>query len=220
LNKKFKELKMFKLFTLTVIFILTTIYIHPQRNESTRTGSTDSDRIHRIERKPETTSTDFHRDDLGHEKTRNGQTTIYPDEPTPVMTTSVPVEDRPFICTVPSPVQNMRLGLNEYQQALQAYELGDYYVASLKFSDWLVLYPKDISARFYRGICYIEIEWFTYAIEDFNFVIRLDPEMIDAYYYRGLSKFYNYEKVLAKMDFEIAYELGHSIAGIILRKYY
>ena len=108
----------------------------------------------------------------------------------------------------------------ENLRALELFSLCDYWEASGAFTGWLVNNPSDISALFYRGRCYIELEWYGFAIEDFNLVIGLDSNYADAYYYRGLAWFFRNEKEMAQIDFEIAYELDHKIAGIILKKHF
>lgn len=84
----------------------------------------------------------------------------------------------------------------------------------------LVNNPNNVSALFFRGRCYIEMEWYGFALEDFNLVIELDPEHAEAYYFRAIARYFRNEKNMAQIDFEIAYQLGYKIAGIYLKKFF
>ncbi len=214
---------MHKLLILIIVFLLTTIHNYPQRNEIIKRETTDSERISRIEREPNRTTPTNNPKIGGREKTRSPETITYPKVPAhqnPVTTSPAIIENRPIDCIVVSSAYYTSPPVPENLSAMELFSSGDYWEASRAFTRWLVNNPYDISALFYRGRCYIELEWYGFAIEDFNLVIDLDSVYADAYYYRGLAWFFRNEKELAQIDFEIAYELDHKIAGIILKEYF
>jgi tetratricopeptide (TPR) repeat protein len=214
---------MYKLFILTAIFLLATINLYSQRNDGNRGGNVDSGRNPGVEREPERTTPITYPKNPVRERQKDNQTIVYPKNPiNPVPKgKSIPIEGDCIVKPMVSyPIQYTLPPPSSMEMAMKSFKLGDYYEASLKFTEWLVNNPDDVDAIFYRGICYYEMEWYGYAIEDFNIVIRLDPEYAEAYYYRGLSRFFRQERDFAEIDLEIAYELGIKIAGIMLKKYF
>lgn len=214
---------MYKLLTLTVFLLITTVTGFPQRNDGGRNPGGDSIRNPKIERERGGTVPVINPNNSQRERRNDNQTIIYPKTPQhqEVPEVSIPIEGTCIINpTLPSPKRYDTPRLSSVQIAMQLFKLGDYYEASLKFTEWLVNSPDDINALFYRGMCYYEMEWYGYAIEDFNIVIRTDLEYAEAYYYRGLSRFLRNERERAEIDLEIAYELGIEIAGIMLKKYF
>ena len=214
---------MHKLLILIIVFLLTTIHNYPQRNEIIKRENTNSERISRIEREPSRGTQIIYPKTGDIVKTRNPETITYPKtplQPTPKQTVRPVVENCQIDCIVVSPAYDTPPPVPENLSAMELFSSGDYWEASRAFTRWLVNNPYDISALFYRGRCYIELEWYGFAIEDFNLVIDLDSVYADAYYYRGLAWFFRNEKELAQINFEIAYELDHKIAGIILKKYF
>lgn len=214
---------MYKLFILTTVFFITTINIFPQRNDGNRNGSVDSERILKIVREPVRTPSVTYPKNPDKERQKDNQTIVYPKNPvnTNPHYESIPIEGKCIVSPTSSyPIDYILPPLTSYETALKHFKLGDYYEASLKFTEWLINNPGDIEALLNRGICYYEMEWYGYAIEDFNILLRLDIEYAEAYYYRGLCRFFRDEQELAQMDFEIAFELGNKIAGILLKKYF
>lgn len=214
---------MYKLFILTIIFFIATISVYSQRNDGLRNGNVDSDRISKVEREPIRTNPVVRPKNPPVEKQRDNHTIVYPKKPVESIQTEEGnvIKGKCIAGQPPSyPIRYIPRAISSYQIALNHFELGDYYEASLKFTEWLVNNPNDTNALYLRGICYYEMEWYGYAIEDFNILLRLDIECAEAYYYRGLCRFFRSERELAEMDFEIAYELGNKIAGIMLKKYF
>lgn len=212
-----------KLFTLTLILLISTISIYSQRNDGGRNFDRDSGRNPSIEREGGRTGPEIHPNNPQRDRGSNGQTIVYPKTPVKpdIIINSIPIEGECIVNpTILSPNMNNQERPSSIQIAMHLFMLGDYYEASLNFTEWLVNNPNDINALYHRGVCYYEIEWYGYAIKDFNIVISIDLECAEAYYYRGLSRLLNKEKELAEMDFEIAFGLGNKIAGIMLRKYF
>lgn len=213
---------MYKLFILITIFFLATINFYSQRNDGNRGGNVDSGRIPRLERKPvqinPITTTQN-----GIVKTRNPGTITYPKTPVkqnPVRPGRQVIENRPIQCIVVSHGKYNPPAVPEFVNAMELFTLGDYWEASKAYTSMLVNNPFNKNALLYRGRSYLEMEWYGFAIEDFNLLINLDPEHTEAYYFRGLAKFFRNEKNLAQIDFEFALELGHQLAGVILDKYF
>ncbi len=213
---------MYKLFILITIFFLAIINLYSQRNDGNRGGNVDSGRIPRLERKPVQTNP-ITTIQNGIVKTRNPGTITYPKTPVksnPVRSGRQVIEDRPIQCIVVSPGKYDPPPVPEIVNAMELFTLGDYWESSKAFTSVLVNNPFNKNALLYRGRCYLEIEWYGFAIEDFDLLIDLDPEHAEAYYFRGLARFFRNEKHLAQIDFEIALELGHRLAGVFLNKYF
>ncbi|MBS4034059.1 MAG: hypothetical protein KGZ85_06315 [Ignavibacterium sp.] len=214
---------MYKLFILTTVFFIATISIYAQRNDGVRNGSIDSDRISKVEREPIRTNPVVRPKNPPIGKQRDNNTIVYQKNPVESRQPDevYKIEGKCIVGQPPMyPIRYIPPAISSYHIALNHFELGDYYEASRKFTEWLVSNPNDINALYLRGICYYEMEWYGYAIEDFNILLRLDIEHAEAYYYRGLCRFFRNERELAEMDFEIAFELGNKIAGIMLKKYF
>lgn len=214
---------MYKLFILVTIFFLATISLYPQRDDGTRNESVDSQRIPKVERKLVNTNPITTIQNGNKEKTRNSGTVTYPKTPVklnPVRPGRPDIENRPIQCIVVSHGKYNPPPVPEIVNAMELFTLGDYWEASIAFTSMLVNNPFNTTALLYRGRCYLEMEWYGFAIEDFNLLIDLDPKHAEAYYYRGLAKFFRNEKNLAQIDFEFALELGHQLAGVILDKYF
>lgn len=214
---------MYKLFTLVVIFLLATINLYSQRDDRNRGENQNSYRITSVEREPVRTPLITYHKNPVRETQEDNEKILYPKNSiNPVSEEkSFPIEG---VCIV-EPIVSSHLPytlplMTSLDVALQSFKLGDYYEASLKFTDWLVYNSDDINVLFYRGICYYKMEWFGYAIDDFDIVIKLDWEHAQAYYYRGISRLLRNEKVTAGIDLETAYELGIKTAGTILKKYF
>lgn len=47
---------------------------------------------------------------------------------------------------------------------------------------------NNLSAIFYRGLCYIKLEHFQSAIKDLSNLIQLKPDFVHAHYYRGNAR--------------------------------
>lgn len=204
-------------FLLLAILFLDFSQLFPQRNIKDRDRVIDSGRISRLE-------TDRRKDlhilplrDKEKERTKEIR-----DSKVEIL---LPVtKQKSGTCTL-KPTRPYNYVYNEFIQtkyslAMKHFELGDYYQATIYFTEWLVENPNDIDALYHRGLSYYQMEWYGYAIEDLKIVILLDNQFAPAYYYRGLCRFYRDERNLAKIDLEIAYELGYEIAEVFLRKYF
>ncbi len=90
-------------------------------------------------------------------------------------------------------------GDNTLNEAFKFYKLNDYSNAL----NYFVKLENQITARFYSGICYIELEEFNKAIESFNFVVydkdNLFVEQAD--WYLGLIYLMNNQKSKAVDQF-------------------
>ncbi len=204
-------------FLLLTILLLDFAQLFPQRNIKDRDKVIDSGRISRLE-------TD-RRKDLHILPPRNKEKERVKDIKKTKVEILLPVIQQESGKCILEPTRPYNYVYNEiiltkYNLAMKHFELGDYYQATIYFTEWLVENPNDIDALYHRGLSYYQMEWYGYAIEDFKIVILLDNQFALAYYYRGLCRFYRDERNLAKIDLEIAYELGYEIAGVFLKKYF
>jgi len=212
-----------KLFTLALILLITTVTGFPQRNDGGRNGYGDSGRNPKIERERGGTGPVINLNNPQRDRRNDSQTIVYPKTPIQpdFINSNIPIEGECIVnLTILSSDRYNSERPSSIQIAMHLFNLGDYYEASLKFTEWLVNNPKDIDALYHRGICYYEIDWYGFAIEDFNLVIGMDSVHAEAYYYRGLSNFLRGEKALARIDLDIAFELDVKEAGVILKKYF
>jgi len=72
--------------------------------------------------------------------------------------------------------------------------------------------PEDPTLRLQRGYAYIELDAYSYAVDDFNIAIGLDETLFDAYHGRGLAHFYLKEWNVALEDFDQALALNPDLA--------
>lgn len=211
------------LFTLALFLLISTISIYSQRNDGGRNIEGDSGRNPKIERERGGTVPVIILNNSQRDRRNDSQTIVYSKTPIQpdFINSNIPIEGECIVNpTIMYPNINNPEQPLSIQIAMHLFNLGDYYEASLKFTEWLVNNPKDIDALYHRGICYFEIKWYGFAIADFDIVIRMDSVYAEAYYYRGLSKFLRNEKDLAQIDLEIAFESGVMAAGVMLRKYF
>ncbi|MFO7525590.1 MAG: hypothetical protein R6W68_09065 [Ignavibacteriaceae bacterium] len=211
-----------KLLILIIVFLLASINLYPQRNDGLRNEKIDSGRITVNEKNPARTLPTKNPGVPEKERQRDNGTIVYPKHPVD------PQPPRDFIPIDNNcPVKPISVYSDMYIQqrspkviAMELFMLEDYYNASVAFTNLLVSNPYNLSALFYRGRCYVEMEWYGFAIEDFNLVIKLDTEHAEAYYFRAIARYFRNEKNLAQSDFEIAYQLDYKLAGIFLNKYF
>lgn len=72
--------------------------------------------------------------------------------------------------------------------------------------------PDNPTLRLQRGYAYIEMEAYTYAIEDFNTAIALDGASAEAYLGHGVARFYRKEWTAALADLDQALALNPELA--------
>ncbi|QMU30515.1 tetratricopeptide repeat protein [Adhaeribacter radiodurans] len=72
-------------------------------------------------------------------------------------------------------VQRNGSAQNTQQQAMQAYEEGDYQLAAKAFESCLSLTPQDIDCRFYLGLSYLETQQLPKAEQTLKQVIQATP---------------------------------------------
>jgi tetratricopeptide (TPR) repeat protein len=68
------------------------------------------------------------------------------------------------------------------------FDLGEYDTAIENYSSAIELNHSNITAIYYRGHCYNNLEKFENAVSDSTKVIFLKPEFIKAYLYRGNAR--------------------------------
>ena len=80
--------------------------------------------------------------------------------------------------------------------------------------------PLDYEVLTLRGRAYHGLEFYEKAKKDFLKSIKIDKVYAEAYYYLGLTEIEMDEIEAAKVDFEIAAELGHEKAKYFMKKYF
>jgi tetratricopeptide (TPR) repeat protein len=135
----------------------------------------------------------------------------------------VPGEDT-VICTETSPELYSDLDINSKKSlnnlGLQKFEEGNYYGAIAIFDKEINLNPNVKELYFWRGKTFLAVKEFKKAIKDFSTAITFDNYYSEAYYQRGLARFYSGERRKSKEDLKFAYSLGYSRAGHIINKYF
>jgi tetratricopeptide (TPR) repeat protein len=209
-----------------LIAILPLINTSAQRNKDTGgrgTESTRKDRINRIrndsDSKPKTVEVknprSYSPNNFSNPK-RPGRITICADRVIPggdVVT-----------CRVNSPelYNEMDTDLEHslIDLGLQEFEEGNYYGAISIFDEEINLNPHVKELYFWRGKAFIAVNEFEKAIRDFSTAITFDNYYSEAYYQRGLARFYSGDRRKSKEDLMSAYSLGYSRAGFIINKYF
>lgn len=212
--------------TIIISFFLLTSNIYSQRNDGFRKGSEERGKTERVERSPNKTTPVVKPRIGGNGRSPDNKTITYPKNPDVSRPETVPCGSSTtvIICIESQrPVSNIKYDPplpSDLEIANAFYNAGDYYEAAQSFTLHLAHTPDDTTALYFRGICYYEIQWYGFAIADFDFVLELDSLYAGAYYYRGLSRLFREEKSQAITDLQTAYELKYELAGYILKKYF
>ncbi len=112
------------------------------------------------------------------------------------------------------------LELSQIDLGLQKFDEGNYYGAISIFDEEINLNPYVKELYLWRGKAFVAVNEFIKAINDFSTAITFDDYYSEAYYQRGLARFYSGERKKSKEDLKFAYSLGYSRAGYILNKYF
>ncbi|RKY94404.1 MAG: hypothetical protein DRQ13_08300 [Ignavibacteriae bacterium] len=209
-----------------LIAILPLIYTSAQRNKDTGgrgTESTRKDRINRIkndtESKPKTVEVKNPRSYFPNnfrKPKRPGGIPICGDR----INTGADV----LICSDNSPEvyneMDTDLEHSSIDLGLQKFEEGNYYGAISIFDEEINLNPHVKELYFWRGKAFVAVSEFNKAIRDFSTAITFDNYYSEAFYQRGLARFYSGDRRKSKEDLKFAYSLGYGRAGYIINKYF
>lgn len=109
---------------------------------------------------------------------------------------------------------------SEKEQALELME-DEYFDAAIKkLTISIGKNSKDLELYLLRGIANIGAEFYTEAIEDFDYYLKFFDEDGEGYYRRGVAKFLDHRKEEALQDFNISIAFGCSKAKQLIKKYY
>jgi len=224
------------LITLLTFTILFNLQILPQRNPGTDRKS-PGDRIDRVDDGNPVRNPLPHREPIQDpQRTKEEQPTVtYNPEPEiyqPICHPHPPVEyDYPTPLRPPHYSQTTIIIDTEpkledltYDEVL---ELGTIHLDSEEYSDAIKCFnhllkndPLDFEVLTLRGRSYHGLEFFDKAKKDFQKSIKINKSYGDAYYYLGLTEIELGDIDAAKVDFELAAELGNEKAKQIMNKYF
>ena len=214
--------------TFTIILssiLLITITIEAQRRDKGNTRDGDGGRLDRVGTKPTTTIV---------------QPPVEPTEPvyhdpTPVQLTPICYTPEPVIieiieeypdpgCILYPPDESTNLDevvyLTTKQSAISNFNNEEYLSAINQLVDAINEDPLDAELFLYMGRCYIGMNEYPDAIKHLSTAIKLDSLYGDAYYFRGLAKYYEGKRNEASIDLITSRSLGNDQAAAILKKYF
>jgi len=224
------------LITLLTFTILFNLQILPQRNPGTDRKS-PGDRIDRVDDGNPVRNPLPHREPIQDpQRTKEEQPTVtYNPEPEiyqPICHPHPPVEYdyqtplRPPHYSQTTIIIDTEPKLEDltYDEVL---ELGTIHLDSEEYSDAIKCFnhllkndPLDFEVLTLRGRSYHGLEFFDKAKKDFQKSIKINKSYGDAYYYLGLTEIELGDIDAAKVDFELAAELGNEKAKQIMNKYF
>jgi tetratricopeptide (TPR) repeat protein len=120
---------------------------------------------------------------------------------------------RPSINPIPEKPNYKLDGIEKYEQE-------DYWGALSLFNIAVEETPDDSDLYFHRGMVEMKIKFFEEAKEDFDIFLEYKFYEPEAYFQRGLAKFYLNERDDALKDLRIAADIGDKRAALIIKRYY
>jgi tetratricopeptide (TPR) repeat protein len=96
----------------------------------------------------------------------------------------------------------------------------DYWGALNDFNIAIDETPEDYELYFHRGKVEIKIKFFEEAKEDLDIFIEYNFYEPEAYFQRGLAKFFLNKRTDALEDFRIAADMDHKLASVIIKRFY
>lgn len=141
-----------------------------------------------------------------------------------------PIEGPPYECPQPYPDPPIIIynepNLDDYSLA-EVLERGIFYLDSEEYNEAIKCFnhllkndPLDYEIYTLRGRAYHGLEFYDKAKKDFQKSIRIEKSFADAYYYLGLTEIELGDIDAAKVDFELAAELGNEKAIQLMKKYF
>jgi tetratricopeptide (TPR) repeat protein len=112
------------------------------------------------------------------------------------------------------------INYNYKLEGIQKYKDGDYLNSLEDLNIAIEEDSTDYELYYYRGLVELKIHFYEEAEEDFTKYLEYFFYEPDGYFQRGLAKFYLNEKEEAKGDFKFAFEMGHKLAGSVLKRFY
>jgi len=88
-----------------------------------------------------------------------------------------------------------------YIEGLRKYRDGDVRSAILYLTSAIDAGIDDFDILYYRGMCYLDIEDFERASDDFTVLLRMDPKNVDYLFHRGFAEYKCKKYPQAILDF-------------------
>lgn len=224
------------LISLFVLILLFNLKITAQRNTGGNRNP-PGDRIDKINVENPVRNPNPHREPIQEPQRKKEQQPIVTYNPDPEVNQPIchphppiiydpqPPECPPYYPPLP-PITYNETDLNDYSFT-EVLERGIFHLDSEEYSDAIKCFnhllkndPLDFEVLTLRGRAYHGLELFDRAKKDFQKSIKIEKSYADAYYYLGLTEIEFGDVDAAKVDFEIATELGHEKAKQLMKKYF
>ena len=88
-----------------------------------------------------------------------------------------------------------------YIEGLRKYRDGDVQSAISYLTTAITAGIDDFDILYYRGMCYLDIEDYEHASDDFTVLLRMDPKNLDYLFHRGFAEYKNKNYSQAILDF-------------------
>lgn len=224
------------LISLFVLILLFNLKITAQRNTGGNRNP-PGDRIDKINVENPVRNPNPHREPIQEPQRKKEQQPIVTYNPDPEVNQPIchphppiiydpqPPQCPPYYPPLP-PITYNEPDLNDYSLT-EVLERGIFHLDSEEYSDAIKCFnhllkndPLDFEVLTLRGRAYHGLELFDRAKKDFQKSIKIEKSYADAYYYLGLTEIEFGDVDAAKVDFEIAAELGHEKAKQLMKKYF
>jgi tetratricopeptide (TPR) repeat protein len=146
--------------------------------------------------------------------------------PHPPITIDGPPPERPHYYPPPPIIIDTEPNLDELPLS-DVLELGIFHLDSEEYSEAIKCFnvllkndPLDYEVYTFRGRAYHGLEFFEHAKKDFQKSIKINKNYADGYYFLALTEISLNNIDAAKVDFEIAAELGNEKAKHLMKKYF
>lgn len=215
-----------KTFTILLAAILFISIGNAQRRDKGDIRDSDGGRLDRVGKKPDTGTTSppvVYNDPPVYTDVDPGYNQPPSRLPSPVIIEIIEYYPDPFRPDLPTDeptIVNNPLYLTPKQSAISNFNNEEYLTAINELSDAINDDPFDAELFLYMGRCYLGLTEYDDAIKQFTTAAKLDSVYGEAYYFRGLSKYYLGKKDEASVDLVTARSLGNEQAAGILRRYF
>ena len=117
------------------------------------------------------------------------------------MSTEPEAAETPAIVRESKSIKGTPEAKQAYIEGLRRYRDGDARSAISYLTTAINVGIDDFDILYYRGMCYLDIEDWEHASDDFTVLLRMDPKNADYLFHRGFADYKNKKYAQAILDF-------------------